>query len=84
MQKTYPRSGVALFIVAAVFTALPTVAVALRIAGRRIKRVALWYDDFMIMASLVGCIRELSKKPFISLISLPFVMYAFMILMVLS
>ena len=56
MQNDYPPSAVALFIVAAVFTALPTVAVALRIAGRRIKRVALWYDDYMIMASLVGYI----------------------------
>lgn len=62
MQNTYPPSGVALFIVAAVFTVLPTVAVALRLAGRRIKRVALWYDDYMIMASLVGYIREPSKS----------------------
>lgn len=62
MQDDYPSSAVALLIVAAVFTALPTIAVALRIAGRRIKHVPLWYDDYMIMASLVGYIRELSKS----------------------
>lgn len=63
MPNDYPPSAVALFIVAAVFTTLPTIAVALRLAGRRIKRVALWYDDYMIMASLVGYIREPSKSP---------------------
>lgn len=58
MQDTYLPSGVAVFTVAAVFTALPTAAVALRIAGRRIKRAALWYDDYLIITSLVGYIQE--------------------------
>lgn len=53
MQHTYLPSGVAVFIVAAVFTALPTAAVALRIASRRINRKPLWYDDYLIIASLV-------------------------------
>lgn len=62
MQDTYLPSGVAVFIVAAVFTALPTSAVALRIAGRRIKRSPLGYDDFLIIASLVRLYFDKKRK----------------------
>lgn len=62
MQDTYLPSGVTVFIVAAVFTVLPTVAVALRIAGRRTKRIALWYDDYLIITSLVGYIQRTLKR----------------------
>ncbi len=56
MHNEYPSSALASLIVPVVFTVLATVTVALRIAGRRIKRTPLWYDDFMIMAALVGYI----------------------------
>lgn len=62
MQDTYLPSGLTVFIVAAVFTVLPTAAVALRIAGRRTKRIALWYDDYLIITSLVGYIQRTLKR----------------------
>lgn len=53
MQNKYSSSAVASLMIAVVFIVLSTVAVALRIAGRRIKRTSLWYDDYMILAALV-------------------------------
>ena len=55
MQNHYSRRTVAIIVIPVLFTALATVMVVLRIVGRRIKRVSLWLDDYVIIASLVRC-----------------------------
>lgn len=55
MQNHYSRRTVAIIVIPVLFTALATVMVVLRIVGRRIRRVSLWLDDYVILASLVRC-----------------------------
>lgn len=62
MQKHYSQRAVASIVIPVVFTAMSTAMVVLRILGRRIKRVPLWLDDYVIIASLVRCSREEFKK----------------------
>ena len=55
MYKHYSQRAVATIVIPILFTALSTVMVVLRIMGRRIKRVSLWLDDYVMIASLVRC-----------------------------
>ena len=42
-----------MYAVFTVFLVLPVVAVALRLVSRRISRVNLWWDDWLILVALV-------------------------------
>ena len=49
----YPLQALRSLIIAAVFTALATLTVGLRLLARRRKHVELGYDDFMMVVGLV-------------------------------
>ena len=49
----YPTQALRSLIVAVVFTFSATLIVGLRLLARRLKRVELGYDDFMIMVGLL-------------------------------
>ena len=53
MRREYPQSALSSLIVAVVFAALAMLMVAFRVAGRRLKRVSLGWDDYAMIASLV-------------------------------
>ena len=52
--ETHNHRGVELLVIATSILFLATIAVALRFVSRRIKRVRLAADDYMIIVALVG------------------------------